>query len=543
MREKVLLLEERYILAASYDYFAAEILTILDSVTEPLSYQDVADRMMADTNDRKVGNVIRSFEEAGLVAKTRTKGGSFFQVNQRRLWEVMQQHGIEPSESHALTIDIPNLRELVNNPDHWAQGTGEVNISMGTRQTSKNGMFKNSEKSEHPKMVCSNLPKLSESLEVVEGQQVMTHPIHTNSGGYTPSEVVITKIISEFGAPRVLETYQNWMLPSEKGGLTDQENSHINTKYNTRISSTPYDTSGETDTGKIQYDTREDNVYINGGGLPTSYKVPPAKPSKKKSTKYYDWKHYDQFSSDQWSQAKKTGVFPDGESAPTMLIGAYLIAAKKKHGIEFGLVSGDFGKYLRLSKNLLEFMTQRASGDEQQGFRDALAWIHEFVACDETTFIGKSSWSIQLAFSRDMYRQIGTLVPTARKSNERVKVNAGALYTQEEYKARGRYGEGAYWALVFAEHPVYADTSMQRMWQEMYEESEEILRDQFDWTDDRLAADRDLRLKQAKAALSGESNALTKDPIAWLEYAANRFENELGNPWKRREEFLGGKQA
>lgn len=130
---------------------------------------------------------------------------------------------------------------------------------------------------------------------------------------------------------------------------------------------------------------------------------------KKKKKKYYDWKHYAEISTEEWRQAKTEGTFPGKENANTLLLGAYLLGMKRKHNIEVGLTAADFGgKYGKLAKEMLAFFTMQAGGDDIKGFNQALDWIKEFIHAPRDSFPGKSNWPIQMAFSRDVYRQHGS---------------------------------------------------------------------------------------------------------------------------------------
>jgi len=125
--------------------------------------------------------------------------------------------------------------------------------------------------------------------------------------------------------------------------------------------------------------------------------------SKKKKNRYYDWTHYAKFTEAQWLAAQE-GDLPPKETFVTLTLGAFLLAMHRVHNQEIGLVPSDFnGKYGKLVKEMLVFFEER-TGSELESFRMALKWIRHFVGQGSTSFVGRANWPIQMAFSRDMYR-------------------------------------------------------------------------------------------------------------------------------------------
>lgn len=121
----------------------------------------------------------------------------------------------------------------------------------------------------------------------------------------------------------------------------------------------------------------------------------------KNPNKLYSATHYEQFTEEDWKRATEERVFPKNESAPTFLVGAYLIALKKTRQITSGLYSPEFSKVLRLAKDCIAYFDELYEGE---GFKVALEYTDYFLAHDEKTFIGRSRWSLELMLTKTSYR-------------------------------------------------------------------------------------------------------------------------------------------
>ena len=127
-------------------------------------------------------------------------------------------------------------------------------------------------------------------------------------------------------------------------------------------------------------------------------------PSKRGRKKFYDYRHYEQFTAEDWKKARTESIWPKKENAKTLLIGAYLLGMWRRHQLDDPLATGEYNKYLPLAHHMLEFFTHRNNGDEQAGFNASLKYIKEFLSCSADSYQGKATWAIALCFTRDSYR-------------------------------------------------------------------------------------------------------------------------------------------
>lgn len=534
MQEKILLLEERYLLAAK-DYAGAEILAIVDALDGPVSYKDISERMLMPQSERTVSRALKSFEDQGVISRDRSRGGYVYTVRKDTMWEIMKAHGLNTTEHPGVTIRIPNIAKVVNNPEKHTLKTEGEDLSAILESTRREPVTRQSvlsRKIETGQVVPSQNSKKPFGVVPFENRTGIepSEVIHRTSTPETfvfpvsmdlkTGQIVVSSTPETGQVVRSEENRPKNQGDSEKESEIIKNNNKEKDTYDSVYITTPYSTGNNT-----ALEPTETSPYkrsINGDSEAVSYSAhekskPPAK-KKSKGKKYYDWKHYDQIPQEAWSKAKDSGEFPEGESAVTLIIGAYLLAVKKKRGIEFGLVPQDFGKYTKLAKNLLDFMTARAGGDELQGFRDALGWMHEFADCDETTFIGKSSWSIQLAFSRDVYRQVGTLRPSlGTRPGDRPKTGVNVIWTSAEREFRAALHSTFLWEWLHmnAKDNPKATEEMAQLMREIQQDLIFVLKGRFGWDDQRIENDRKLRQAEAHNWIDPDHFGFFLDENEW----------------------------
>jgi DNA-binding transcriptional ArsR family regulator len=515
MKEKLLLLEQRYVLAAK-DYSRAEILALIDAELGPISYENIAERMLVPVSKRTIARALEDFEGAGIVSRVRGDGGYIYTVSKQYMWNLLTDHGIDPRDT-GMTIQVPRLSHAINAPQNREVSVNEtLTLHIGSHvenQPSGQTVTLPENGSGQVVTLVTEASGQNEGGETQQnsgvsgyegrpsGQVVMLTPegsgqvvtLHQRGSGQTvtlgdlksENEVIAKK------ESKIIRNNNKETSPYDTGIISPYDASIILSPYDTRMIS-PYESGNNTspyDTSIIFSEGSSENLTTVSEPKSAHKKQPGTRPGKK----YYDWKHYEQITPEDWTKAKTEGVFPSGESAVTLVIGAYLIAVKKKRQIEVGLVPGDFGKYSKLAKTMLEFMTGRADGDELQGFRDALEWVREFADCDNTTFIGKAGWSIQLAFARDVYRQVGTLRKSQGvKPGDRPKTGVNVIWSEAERRFQVALQESLLfeWLHRNAHDNPLISTEMADYLVELQDELIFVLKGRFEWDDQRVEGEK-----------------------------------------------------
>ena len=408
--ERLLVLKERYLILTDFDVIKASILAKLDyksgrgRIWVTLTYDELVEELLIPTSRNAVIRRVKALEKHEWLEVERNGNRVRYRVNASKLAKAESE--LEVTLFHGYVID----------PQEWdAKEYGGDKV-----------MVKPTE--------------LGATVEVVIGQD-----------GRIPGEQTGKDFLPTLGTRQNFPTHSGYEEGESGNNFLPMAGSKVPTagrklptagsKSDSEISNGPHinNTSYilENNTSDIQENntsaTQENSspdVQEELQSKSTARLTKNAK-SKTRGQKFYTWEHYAKISEFEWKQARDEGIFPKNETANTLVLGAYLLAMKHKHGRTEGLIAKDFGgKYGKNAKEMLQFFTAKNNGDELAGFREALDWIREFARAGAASYIGKAGWPIQLCFTRDMYRQKGQVV----KKSGKARNNTGVIVMDESQR-------------------------------------------------------------------------------------------------------------
>lgn len=420
--EKLLVLKERYLRITDYDVLKAEMLYLVETMSEhgqkwvQCAYKDIENYLLMPASVRSVERKMKQLEDDGWIEVERSRPNKY-RVNAEQLEKAFAEYNLLGVHGYLLPIEsLSHSNSVLVHEDAY---------SVVTEETPKHDNLSGLRPRVSRQIPTENRRKIR-AKATSKAKKVFQIPTPTEN------EVISTPETRQVGG---FET---------EGKPNKKDNNDIiltNTSVNPDVTSTDVTLKNNTDvtSGELTQVLDQSNLpstSINNLAIGDEKPKTPRKrkkgEKKPKKNRYYDWTHYAKFSTEEWKLARQEGKWPGKETGLTLLLGAYLLAMKRKHGVETGLTPGDFnGKYGTLSKKMLEFFTDQHGGDELKGFNAGLDWIREFVYAPADSFVGKAGWPLQMAFSRDMYRQHGTgqfLPKTGKKRND----TGNVIMTQEQ---------------------------------------------------------------------------------------------------------------
>ncbi len=346
--EKLLVLKERYLLLCDYDVIAAELLARLDAhgTWKSMTEAEMMDMLTVSVKSKRdVRNRVIKLEKQGLIEVNRDPRTNQYRVAVSTLEQSVRSLELHLVESFELEVD-----RLADFDRKLIFGIGTKSVPIDEKEDK----------------VSDAIGTKSVPIDETKGtESVPIEPIGTKSVpiGRNKDTSIITTTDNEDTTSEVPRS----ITPDKSVSTTSEDPTGVTT-----------DLMGESQKGD----------------------------TSKKKNDYYTWKHYAQFTPEDWTNAKADLTMPGKERPGTLLIGAYLLGMHHRHQIDDGLVPGDFnGKYGRLTKVMLEFFTAKNNGDAVIGFNKALDWIRAFLKAPPDSYPGKAGWPIQMAFNRDQYRK------------------------------------------------------------------------------------------------------------------------------------------
>lgn len=392
--ERLLLVKERYLALTDYDVVQADLLSRLVALQGHLEDGEWVKRSKKEfcldlaipVSERTVKRKLELLVESGLVEKKLGSRPIQYRVDTKLLaTRVIELHFIL---FEGVIIDTDEF--ILSNT-----------IPMEPTVTGQVVRLRPPVRGQVVQLATPLVDKVSSKDESVSGQVVqLEDPLVDRLSSKENS--LVDKVsskepdkVSESAAPRIIENKL--------------------TKTSTNEDSR---TTGEVPTGEANVDSRTTDLTLNVNSCAPSEKEDTG--PKRRKNRFYDWRHYAQFTGDDWTAAKTEGKWPGKENPRTLIIGAYLLAMHKRHKQDVGLVPADFGKYTRLALLMLEFFTEANDGDFLAGFNDSLDWVREFVSAPPESWYGKEGYPINLLFMRDQYRQKGSakFKPRGKRAND-----------------------------------------------------------------------------------------------------------------------------
>lgn len=403
--ERLLIVKERYLLLAKHDLIKAEFLYMLDVAKDWISLdpENLSTLSIKPVASTYVSTKLTQLMKAGLI--DRRKDPSDKRKTQYRLRRSMFDKQVQD-------LGLNLIRGVVTSLDPVASITREFVyqdqleiLSEKPDEVSAIVFFPDKEAESTVKMTEQTPSEWKESVEkyitelkkeVDEIDEEIEVKSEEDKVSDDKKENAIYNISNTYVKTKVIDTE-----------VTKVEESNVSTSPGENLSSLASvppvtHTPGEDTPG-------EDQTKVIDTSISIAVSQKEDTKEKEVSTKediFYGWRHYAEITPDEWKAAREEGKLPGRERFQTLLLGAYLLGMYHRHKQEILLIPADFnGKYGRLSSAMLKFFTTAHEGDKLLGFKSALDWIKAFLKAPSESYIGKAGWPIQMAFSRDMYRQ------------------------------------------------------------------------------------------------------------------------------------------
>lgn len=387
--EKLVVMKERYLILANYDFLKAEIIAMVDMCGQQVLRRSFGEWVSelsivasVDTIQRRVQELVDDgYMEVHDNVGRRPKGYTLTENFYKKV------NSLELELLEGLVLEINKIPDMPKVPINSV-------VSQFAPSTVRKG---------------GNLPSLGEDTVDRKGGKLLS--LGEDKGGKLPSLREDTEAKKE---------HKGGKLPSLEEDTSELTSSSPITS-NTNNKSTSIITSKSTSTESSSSTTK---------------RIKDSKPIKRKDKltcsrkSFYDYRHYEQFSESDWHKAKTEFIWPKRENSKTLLIGAYLLGRWRKHHLNEPLATGDYNKFLPLAKHMLDFFTFKNNDDEKAGFAAALEYIKEFLNTPPESYQGRANWSIQLCFSRESYRQWRNTPRTGKKINDTGEI----IWTPEDAK-------------------------------------------------------------------------------------------------------------
>jgi hypothetical protein len=107
-----------------------------------------------------------------------------------------------------------------------------------------------------------------------------------------------------------------------------------------------------------------------------------------------------------WAAYLETGKAQHPHNDVAMILGAYLMAMKERHGVDLCVTGTDFarGKVPQMVSRLLKYFVALAEGDKPLGVRYALKYIKYFVSQPKSSLAGRGGYTREQCFSKAFYQ-------------------------------------------------------------------------------------------------------------------------------------------